>query len=244
MKIFVINLARDVERMAHMDRQLASMRLAYERVEAVDARSLDSAALRVMYSPARWRCANGRAAGPGEIACAASHYGVYKKLSAPACILEDDVDLSPDFGARLDEVARFIDASRSQVVVLSDLKGRRAAAAAGKTGIVSSQGAYCTDAYVITPCAARAILAANFPLIVPCDHWGRFARRGIVEIFHSLPAVAVQRGDVFGSSIDPSRRIHRSRGCVWRIFHALPRAIGLGVDWLDWKLHSWTDSRA
>ena len=233
MKVYVVNLARDVERMASVKRQLDALCVPFERVEAVDGSAMSADELRRAYSPFRWWCATGRRIRPGEVGCAASHYAIYAKADFPVCILEDDVSLAPEFPETLDEVSRFIDAKRPQVVLLSDLKGR-ARKEAGRDGITPSRGGTCTDGYVITPPACRVLLKANNPMETPCDHWGRWAKRGCIELYHAFPAVVAQRADVFGSSICHDAGIVR-RSLPGKAMHAAARAAGLAIDALLWR---------
>ena len=236
MKIFVINLERDKEKLAFVRRQMDALGLAFDREPAVDGRSLSEDARREAVNGFAWWCAVGRPIQPAEIGCALSHYSIYERIAESVCILEDDVELSPEFLEVLERVARFIDPAKPQVVMLSDEWGCRAAKGKAE-GVVASSDAWCTDGYVITPLAAQAIRKANLPIEVPCDTWRRWVRRGLIELYHAFPTTVSQRQDLFGSSTDPCfARAKRSRSLPARVLHKCVRAFGLAVDELRWRL--------
>lgn len=236
MKMLVINLDRETEKMAFVARQLESLGLVFERVSAVDARGLSDEDRHRAVNGFAWRCATGRSVRPAEIGCALSHYGIYGRMTEPVCILEDDVELQPGFPEALERVGRFIDPEKPQVVLLSDLHA--AHAASGEAGsIVRSKDGMCTDGYVITPSAARTMLRVNLPLEAPCDAWDRWVRRGLIELYHALPAMVAQRQDVFGSSTSPDfMKPKRRRTLPGEVLHKCVRAVELAVDELRWRL--------
>jgi len=94
MRIFVINLARRPDRMAAMAAQLERLGLAYERFDAIDARSADPVELNALFAP------HGAMAEltPGDKACTASHMHLWRRIASGSdshsVILEDDVLLS------------------------------------------------------------------------------------------------------------------------------------------------------
>lgn len=232
MKVYLVNLDRDVEKLAFMMRQLAALGIAYERVPAVYGKAMAASELKKMYRPFRWWCAVGRPIVPAEVGCASSHFGIYARLKAreAVCILEDDVVLDAAFVERLREVERFVDVEKPQVVMLSSHNQPR-----DGVGIVRSSDAMCTDAYVITPPAAEAILRANRPLIVPCDHWRRWVECGLIELYHALPTVARQDQVTFVGTTSEGRRDER-RLSVKFFWRKLGRLVGKPLDRLLMKV--------
>jgi glycosyl transferase family 25 len=109
--IFVVSLARSVERREHVTVQLAAQRLPYEVHPAVDARDLTKQIIRERMGdgPLRPQPFLGRRLTMGEIACGLSHLELYRRIERDrllgAVILEDDVDLLPGFGAVLRALA-------------------------------------------------------------------------------------------------------------------------------------------
>ncbi|MBQ6008362.1 MAG: glycosyltransferase family 25 protein [Kiritimatiellae bacterium] len=232
LKTFVINLERDTERMVSIDCQLRKLGLAYERVSAVYGKDMSVEERREVFSAFRWWCAMGRPVAPAEIGCALSHYKIYRQMVEDeklpyCCILEDDIALSPQFNSTLRGVERWIDPMKSQVVILNDHQNAYGGLSAG---IHSSPGGTCTDGYVLTRVAARNLLEANLPIIVPCDTWGRWVRQGRIELYHAVPAVVRQMQDVFGSMTSENRTDVSKLPLFKRILHKAKRAVGKTLD--------------
>ena len=108
MRVYVINLARSPERLAHITAELAKTDLPYEIVQAVDGRTLnltdrgvaDPSVISYNRLPA------------GAVGCALSHIRAQQKAICDgvpeALILEDDVNLPPDLGTIVDAVANYL----------------------------------------------------------------------------------------------------------------------------------------
>ncbi len=93
--ILVVNLDRDAERLAHMSEQLRSAGLAFARFAAIEAKALPD-------ELADYFVVGAAHLSAGEIGCYASHLKIAMmaadgELPAPVLVLEDDVQLSPDF---------------------------------------------------------------------------------------------------------------------------------------------------
>lgn len=225
MKVFLINLNKDLARLSAADAQLKAQGVSYVRVEAVYAKKLPSDILKRAVSQFRWWCAVGRPVRVGEIGCAMSHYKIYNELQETACVLEDDVILDPHFRDMLERVELWVRHDRPQVILLSNHVGARGA------GIVRSKSDMYSEGYVITPAAAQALVKENWPLKVPCDHWGRWARQGIIELYHALPSVCSQNLEDYSSSIAPSSAYNVSKlSRVRRGLHKLMRLCGVTID--------------
>lgn len=108
--IFVINMARDVERMASMSAQLDKFNLPFERIEAVDGRNLSATQKMELYSDFWYRLVHGRSATNGEIGVSLSHRKIYQKMIDErverAVIFEDDVRVLPQFAMHLVEIEK------------------------------------------------------------------------------------------------------------------------------------------
>ena len=232
MKVFLVNLDQDATRLMSADEQLKRLDIQYERVSGVYGKKLPTDERRVAFSSFRWWCTMGRAVAPAEIGCALSHYKIYRRMIADesldyCCILEDDVELSPQFNSTLLEVERWIAPAKPQVVILNDHQGQYARL---PPGIHRSLGGTCTDGYVLTRVAARNLLEANFPIIVPCDTWGRWVRQGRIELYHAVPAVVRQMQDVFGTTTAVNRRdVSKLSPPKW-LLHKAKRAVGKVLD--------------
>ena len=227
MKIFVINLDKDISRMAYVDEQLRKLAISYERVSGVYAKNMTEDERCKAVNRFRWWCAVGREVVPAEIGCALSHYGIYKRMSSNdvVCILEDDIKIDGMFVERLQEVESFLDKTKPQVVMLSSHNCKREG-----RGVIRSKTAVCTDAYVITHLAAKALLGANLPMQVPCDYWRRWERKGLIELYHALPVVASQNQEMFGTSTQANAvRVSDFPLHKW-LCHKIKRLIGKTID--------------
>jgi len=240
MKVYVVNLARDVERMASVKRQLDALGVPFERVDAVDGRAMSADELRRAYSPFRWWCAKGWRASRAEVGCALSHNGIYKAMLEEgvdvACILEDDVELGGGFKAALDFVARRLDAKRIQVAMLSNHgdvpHDRLGGCIAEEDGFELLKGTYamCTDGYCLTRAAAQALLEQNMPVMVPCDSWERWAKKGKIDLYHVWPPAVRQQRARFGSMTSAGRKQMKDMTFSRKILFKLSRAAGMALD--------------
>lgn len=227
MKVFVINLDKDKERMAFIDAQLRRLGIDYERVPGVYAKDLPRVELQKTVNRFRWWCAVGRPVVLAEIGCALSHKKIYEGLNPgeAVCILEDDVVIGDAFATKVKEVEAGIDCDKPQVYLLSNRKDRFSG-----NGIVRHSFGLCTDGYIITKPAADAILQHNFPMQVPCDHWGRWINQGLLELYHVLPACIRQNQEQFGTSTQANADdVSKYPPLKW-ILHKGKRVIGKSID--------------
>lgn len=229
MKVYVINLDKDAHKLASVDDQLKRLGIEYERVPGVYGKCLPKDVFGRSVNYFRWWCAIGRPIVPAEVGCALSHYGIYDRMNEQdvICILEDDVVLDDAFKTRLDEVEHFIDIAKPQVIMLSSHNCERSGA-----GICRSTAAICTDGYVITGLAAKALLKANLPMQVPCDHWRRWASKGVIELYHALPTVVRQNQEEFGTSTQANAIAVSSYPLPKWMVHKCKRVIGKAIDGL------------
>lgn len=244
MKVFLINLKKNPERLERSTARLRALGIEFERVEAVYGKDLTQNEKHAAVNGFRWWCAQGRRIRDGEIGCALSHHKIYKMMQRDnidcACILEDDNVYRDNFKAVLDDVERLIDLTKPQVVLLSNCTDDRGIG--DKTQIIKAKGDQWTSSYVITRPAAMAILNANLPIQAPCDSWHRWTRRGIISLYHSFPTIAVQDGhplfsygievgDPYASDIEGGAHERVCNFSVGRkIFHKLKRLVGVIVD--------------
>ena len=233
MKILLVNLDCDAKRLVSADTQLKKLGLTYERISAVYGKDVSVEERREVFSAFRWWCAMGRPVAPAEIGCALSHYKIYRQMVEDeklpyCCILEDDIALSSQFKSALQDVERWLDPTKPQVVILNDHQNAYGGLSAG---IHRSHGGTCTDGYVLTRVAARSLLDANLPIVVPCDTWGRWVRQGRIELYHAVPAVVRQMQDVFGTSTSEGRVDASKLPLPKRLVHKMKRAVGKALDW-------------
>lgn len=241
-RIFYVNLARRPERRAFMERQFDALGLCAERVEAVDGRAMPVAEREKAVSRFRWWCANGYRARDGEIGCALSHQSIYRRMVAEeipcACILEDDVTLTPGFIEMLAAGERFFAKQGvATVLILTPYKGREKRNAPApcfeKVPFAASTGGYILDLE-----AARRLIAANSPLHTTIDNWGRLCRLGAVGLYAASPIVCIQDGyrqNTLGESfasdtIYPGTVFVADMPPLRRLVHKATRCIGIAID--------------
>jgi len=203
MKTFVINLDKNPDRLASMKRQLDAFGIEFDRFPAVYGKNLTKAELRRDYNRFRSILVNGKSMQLGEIGCALSHLGVYRRVvddDIPfALILEDDVALEESFPSVLSRIELFVHPDRKQIVLLS---GHELSESAQKveSGIVKIRGGLCADAYIVTNAAAKALISANYPVIAPADKWIRFQKTAQISMYRFFPTVARQDKAAFPNS--------------------------------------------
>ena len=237
MKVYLINLNKDVERLAAADTQLKRLGVDYERISAVYAKELSRKELDGAVNKFRWWCAMGREPRVGEIGCAMSHYKIYRKIIAEkiplACILEDDVILDDRFPEVLKNIEANYNQDEPSVVLLSDHTEREDVSPGDESGFAleSSLKDMFAEGYVLGCVCSRQLLAANWPLQVPCDHWGRWVKTGMIKLYHARPTVCSQDQSQYESgTADVGFFDVKNLKALPFVLHKLKRFVGKFVD--------------
>lgn len=242
MKTYLVNLDKNKERLACMDAQLANFHVGYERFSAVYGAAISPEEKSRSVSRIRSFLARGTKLSDGQIGCALSHIGIYRKMLEDgivvALILEDDVVLEEGFADLVRDVEGFVNSGRAQVVILSAWNAPHLL-----RGIVRVGGAACTDAYVITLKAAEKIIRYNFPVMTVADSWTRWSRRGGIEVYRAYPTLVRQDNDRFGSDIDASQSVGSvsrgngtGRSGLDLIIFRCRRLVEKSIDWCLWLI--------
>lgn len=230
MKVYLVNLDRDIVKLEKVDRRLRELGVVYERISAVNGKDLSSEEVRKSVNAFRWWCSMGRKAGLGEIGCAFSHFVIYEKLADAecCCILEDDVLLDDRFVEQLSRVSQWIDVTKPIVVMLSNrTTDVRSCNDFEVSKVHSDHG---TFGYVITGVAAQAIMRVNRPLKRPCDHWQYWDRHGLISLYRAYPTVCGHDDDVV-SGTAPTWAIKLAEMSVTkRVVYKLGRLLGKTLD--------------
>lgn len=182
-----------------MSSQLAHLGLQYEFYGAVDGGQLTDVDV-ARFCNQKWAKRHiGRTLLKGEIGCALSHLGVYKKIvdeNLPmALVLEDDACLLPDIKPVLQALENALQPSLPRIVLLSgaaELSDRFML----KTGDYSfgpvTSAVYLAHAYVLTFESAKRMLEALSPVVQVADDWGWISRHTGIDLFACHPAMAFQ----------------------------------------------------
>ncbi|HCK82988.1 MAG TPA: hypothetical protein DHW63_00200 [Hyphomonadaceae bacterium] len=246
-----INLDRDGERRAHMERQCAQAGLRFERFSAANGADLPEI-LRPYFPFA----GDGERSvlSRGEIGCYASHLSlcqliVADAIAAPALILEDDVELPQDFVALLHALIAALPADWDIVRLSNDTKhvAKPTQALTGQHSLVRySNIPGSTGASLLSRSGAEKFLRAE-PRALPVDQDLRRAWHWNMNTFGVLPAPV--RRDIFDvSTIDAmTNEDWREKG--WRIAHIRRqrgletfRRHGLGIR--EFGLAAWVSAEA
>ncbi|WP_336703154.1 glycosyltransferase family 25 protein [Pantoea dispersa] len=192
MKIFIVNLDKDVVRREHILQQCRNLNLDAEVVSATDGRLLTAEETAALTHPLY---ASGMT--PGEIGCSLSHYYIYKKIADEnipcALILEDDVELT----AALPEVLAWYEASpgrRPEVVLLSETNKhhrRRSGVISKSHSVVKVTEAVFTHSYIINHRAAVSLAEFLFPIWLEADRWTLLREYGVIQLKAVVPPVGL-----------------------------------------------------
>lgn len=194
MKAYVINLDRAPVRRARISAQLEALGMPFIIFPAIDGRNLDAASLARDYDEAGAREFY-REMTRGEVACALSHLGVYRRIldagADHALVLEDDARLGPSLPEVLDALETRLPADLPRVVLLTYVdKYTRwgSEPLPGKARLVRRYGEWWrAHGYVVTRAAAERMVAALHPVRTAADHWSGFDKRGIVDVRAVVP---------------------------------------------------------
>jgi glycosyl transferase, family 25 len=184
MKIYLINLDRHPDRLAHMRGQLDG--LAFERIAAVDG-SNDPPTTKGL---SRF-----------ELACLASHQLAWRQFlegrEGSACFLEDDLHIWPGFGPLVDR-SSWIPADAHSIKLDTYLQKVELGAKRGALGERQIARLYSrhqsSAAYVLTREGAARYLELTARAPAPADYalFPKNPRRLGLRIYQLCPAIAVQ----------------------------------------------------
>ncbi len=235
MHILVINLEKNKERMAFMDRQLKAFGLDYERIPAVYGATLTKDERKKCFARFHSFLAMGHSLKPGEIGCSLSHISCYKRILAEgwdgAFVLEDDVMVKPEFLQTAETIRANRLSGHPQVFILSALSVMDKKASPSVERIGGAMGA---DGYWISREAAAIIVRANDPIVTVADRWNRWVVRYGLELYRVWPTTVWQDNATFGTEINLWWR-KRPTGFRW-LFRKACRVSEVFLDWLWFKV--------
>ena len=175
MRIFVINLDRAPERLAHMKALLDSLRLAFTRVPAVDGKSLTADETN------RWIDGEPKfyPLGPGEIGCFLSHRQCWQRVVREgldhAVIFEDDIVIGTEPHAVLtssDWIPADADVVKMDTARRKTFVDRRATAVVGSRSVTRLRGMHAGGAaYAVSQAGARKLVQLSEGFCDPVDQF-------------------------------------------------------------------------
>lgn len=228
MKSYLINLDRDVARLAAQRKQFESLGISFERVPAFETARIDAF---------RWWCAVLRPVVKGELGCAASHCECYRRIvesgAGCAAVFEDDVLLSRSAKSALESACVFCRENPKALVLLGDhhesKTGRFSDDVRDPVKIISESWDDCSEGYVIGKDAAARLLKAQSPVRTPADWWSYFRKKGLIDLYRADPPVCRQQTERFGSNVG-ERYVCEGRGVAERVWWRVRRAVGVAID--------------
>jgi glycosyl transferase, family 25 len=184
MKIYLINLDRHPDRLAHMSEQLSG--IAFERVAAIDGKNIPRPPKGLSHY---------------ELACLESHKIAWRSLLSGqdrhACVLEDDLHIWPDFAALV----------RNEVWIPEDAHVVKLDTYFQKVKLGDKRAAFCgrevarlytrhqsSAAYLVTRKGALRYLELTARPKLPADYalFPKNPRRLGLHVYQLTPAIAVQ----------------------------------------------------
>ncbi len=184
MNVYLINLDRNPERLAHMRTQLKGV--AFERLSAVDGSNEPPTA---------------KGLTRFELACLESHKAAWRRFldgpSAHACILEDDLHIWPGFAALVGSEA-WVPADAHSVKLDTYLQpvelGDKRATIGGRELARLHSRHQSSAAYILTRNGAARYLELTVSASAPADYalFPNHPGRAGLRIYQLCPAVAIQ----------------------------------------------------
>lgn len=203
MKTYVVNMLKDKEKRATIEKQLAQHpELDYQIWKAVEGKRLTEQEQKEMIFP-DFKQRYGRGGNLPAAGCSLSHDGIYRDMidnDIPyALILEDDAVLA--FNLYVDEYVELLDRNEPTAIMLtSDFWyhiNDKIKDVDSKHAIYKVKEAYMTSGYLINKAAAKIIFDHNYPVQYLADSWEQFAEFGI-ELYGIVPHVTTYTKGVIG----------------------------------------------
>jgi glycosyl transferase family 25 len=210
MHAYVINLARSLDRRAHITAELKKTGLDYEIITAIDGRELDLNDPTIVH-PSLLTSSTPFPAGMAGGGL--SHLSAYRKIIADgldkALVLEDDVILPADLGSLIDAVADQL--AGAEVALLScdnpypsqmsregsmHLPSSRVLALPIDLRPIQSAGAY-----IITRAACERMIKCAMPVRGGADMWWLFYKEGALDRVRCVVPIPVLKNPNLESTI-------------------------------------------
>lgn len=248
--ILVINLDRAPERLSKITAQLEKLGLPWERVPAVDGKTLSMEDQSLLDTDGFGK-RHGKSPLPGELGCYVSHVHAFQRFAAStasyALILEDDVELRADLPDALKMSLEHADTW--DILKLSGVHhGTPITTAKLEKGFrMVSMLSKCTgaSAYLVNRRAVNRMKDDLLPMRVPFDHEFDRGWHWKIKVRYLLP-YPCQHDEMVSSTINldgvKGRRFHwikRLPAFAWRFNNASRRLVYSvlawrpGIGWFD-----------
>ena len=212
---FVVNLATATQRREAMQALLAQHQLTATWLDAVDGRLIPEAELAQHFDAERAELEYGPMVR-GEIGTSLSHVNIYRQMVEQqiqyAVVLEDDVELAPDFSRVLSQLPDLVASTEPAMVQLTHVERAytKSAQPLGEHRLMRPHGGvWLTSGYFITLAAAQRLLNALYPVWTVADHWRNFEAKGLLTLYALTPNPVWESELSRASYIAPERRRRR-----------------------------------
>lgn len=190
MKIYIVNLEKDVERKASIKAQLDDLNLDYEFISAVYGKNLTQEEISRL-SPDFEKT---RLTLP-ELGCALSHLCIYNKIIENgddiALILEDDIKINRDIIEILKYISKHNNPNKAEVIMLGtvneyidNFKNR----INKKYSIVTAIDSSGTYSYCVNNLSAKNLLKFLQPVWLVADEWKLIREKNIAHLKAIVPS--------------------------------------------------------
>ncbi len=238
MRIFVINLEKDIERRESIVVQMESLSMPFEFFKGYYAKKMPKEEISMHYDRKKTYRNLCFDMVPAQIGCALSHLMLYKKIIEEnidaACVFEDDVILPQDIKDNLNFIISKMSNIIPQIFLLSPVE---------TNGVIlfESQGftveefksGYFTSAYVLNSLAAKSLYKNLYPISNVADCWAYVKRHNYVQLLATNPGLVEQDQDVFGSSTNMDLNNNEISKIAKTFKYKISRAFWLTIDFFE-----------
>lgn len=235
MKIYIVNLEKDVERKASIKAQLDDLNLDYEFISAVYGKNLSQEEISRL-SPDFEKTS----LTLPELGCALSHINIYKRIvennDSVALILEDDIKINRDIIDIIKYISENNNSNKANVIILGKVNEyidhfkKRINKKYSIATAIDSSGTYC---YCVNTLAAKKLLQFLQPVWLVADEWKLMREKNIIRLKAIVPSPITFTEHANNSTISNEKRedntsfdlIKRKRSLkesirliFWRIF--------------------------
>ncbi|BEH99513.1 glycosyltransferase family 25 protein [Edwardsiella ictaluri] len=176
MKVFIINLKRDLQKKHEIINECDQLNISHEIIEAVSGIDLSATEIdHLIDKDAQIYLTK------GEIGCSLSHLRIYQKIISEdlpyALILEDDAILHDDLSEVIHAIENVIDKEKSHAYLLyktNCVYSNKEIKLSEKYSLYESNAPTYTHGYVVTNKTARLITEINTPVRLEADAWRNF----------------------------------------------------------------------
>jgi glycosyl transferase family 25 len=189
MKIFVINLPQDTERLRQIDQQLKTLGLDYELFPGIIGKELSEDELKRHLDGKWFYRYQGRHALPGDVGCSLSHIGVYREIVKRnlkhALVLEDDAWLNPNLPELLQAISGQYRHDIKEVILLTWFKSieqKRRENLWAHYHAATAKSAFCAHGYVISNAGAKTLIDHLYPVKHVADCWNWLMRHRVLNV--------------------------------------------------------------